>query len=121
MNLADAFAQLDQEPEPLGTQVPRGLSTEAPKSLGTQAPKSLSARVPKSVGAQVPKNPGTQAPRLLGTQGTGKSSHPDFEAFKVYLRTATKRAAARKYEDETDGEGDFSELVEKLLAEYLST
>lgn len=104
MNLSDAFAQLDQEPEPLSAQVP--------KHPGTQAPKR--------VGAQVPKNLGAQAPKPLGAQGTGKCSHPDFKAFKVYLRKATKTAAERKYEDETDGEGDFSELVEKLLAEYLS-
>lgn len=112
MNLDDAFKQLDQEPEHPGTQAPKRLSAQAPKGSGAQVPKRLSAQAPKSVGTQVPKN--------LSTQGTGKSSHPDFEAFKVYLRTATKRAAARKYEDETDGNGDFSELCEKLLAEYLS-
>lgn len=46
-----------------------------------------------------------------------KSSHPEFEAVKVYLRKDTRRRAWRKWEDQ-DG-GDFSDLVEKLLKEYL--
>jgi len=48
----------------------------------------------------------------------GKSTHPDFAAAKVYIRKATHKAAARKWED-THG-GDFSELVETLLKKYVS-
>jgi hypothetical protein len=50
-------------------------------------------------------------------QGTAKSTHPAFEPVKVYLRTATHKAARRKCEDE--GGGDFSDLVERLLQKYL--
>jgi hypothetical protein len=88
--------------------------SRAAESPHAQAPKRSGAQVPKPLSTGAPKRPSTQA---LPLQGTGKSSHPDFEAFKVYLRTATKRAAARKFEDETGG--DFSDLCEKLLAEYL--
>jgi hypothetical protein len=58
-------------------------------------------------------------PAVAGKGATAKSSNPDFEPVKVYLRRQTRKAAQRKWEDATGG--DFSELVEDLLAKYLST
>jgi len=49
----------------------------------------------------------------------GKSSNPDYEPVKLYVRKKTRKDATRKWED-ADG-GDFSELVEHLLKKYLST
>jgi hypothetical protein len=48
-----------------------------------------------------------------------KSSDPEFRQVNVYLRKATVKAAARKWEDAEAG--DFSDLVEKLLADYLAS
>jgi hypothetical protein len=71
--------------------------------------------------AQALRHLSAQAPKLLrrerSAQGTAKSRHPEFEPVKVYLRQATHRAARRKFED--SGEGDFSDLVERLLQKYL--
>ncbi len=50
---------------------------------------------------------------------TGKSSNPDYEAVKLYVRKQTRRAAERKWEDETSR--DFSELVQELLTKYLGS
>lgn len=118
MSLASALRGWGDEPEPSGTQVPKHPGTQAPKPLGSQAPGRLGAQVPKSLSTQAPKSVGTQVPKPLSTQGTGKCSHPDYKAFKVYLRTATKIAALRKFQDET-GSDDFSELCEQLLAEWM--
>jgi hypothetical protein len=49
--------------------------------------------------------------------GRGKSSNPEFERLTVYVRKRTKKLAARKWEDENDG--DMSDLVEDLLTKYL--
>jgi hypothetical protein len=50
---------------------------------------------------------------------TGKSSHPEFEPVKIYLRKQTRKAAWRRWEDENGG--DFSDLVQKLLEQYLGS
>ena len=71
----------------------------------------------KNSGTQAPKRPGSKVP--LPLQGTAKSKHPEFEPVKVYLRKATHKAARRRYEDANDG--DFSDLVEKLLQKYLGS
>ena len=55
----------------------------------------------------------------LPLQGTAKSTHPEFAAVKIYLRKETRKLAERKNEDA--GGGDFSDLVEELLAQYLRT
>jgi hypothetical protein len=77
------------------------------EAKGTQVPKR-----PKLVSNQVPTPKAS-----LALQGTAKSTHPDFAAVKVFVRKRTHKAAARKWEDEQGG--DFSDLVEKLLSEYL--
>lgn len=73
----------------------------------SQAPKPLGTQVPKIVRAAAP----------IALAGTAKSRHPEFEAAKVYLRKATRKQAQRRWED-TNG-GDFSDLVQHLLEEYL--
>jgi hypothetical protein len=101
--------------------------------LGAQEPKGLGAQVPNGSGAQVRKKQNTGVLRLaalaqddkrksngalpLPLQGTAKSRHPEFEAVKVYLRRNTHKLARRKCED--NGDGDFSDLVESLLQQYL--
>jgi hypothetical protein len=77
--------------------------------------------------AQEPEPPGSQAPKSAGTHGlklaplplhgTAKSRHPEYTPVKVFLRSATHKAAGRKWED-AEG-GDFSDLVEQLLQKYL--
>lgn len=103
MNLKDAFAGIReaQEPERPGTQEPKRPRTQAPRRLGAQAPRHLS----------------TQAPAALPLQGTAKSKHPDFEAVKIYIRSRTRKEATRKWEDAAGG--DFSDLVEMLLQQYV--
>jgi len=50
---------------------------------------------------------------------TAKYTDPDFMQLKVYVRRKTKTAAARKWED--SGGRELSELIETLLAKYLSS
>jgi hypothetical protein len=105
MNLKDAFAGIrDSRDE---AQQPE--EAQAPKRPGTQAPRSL--------GAQAPRHLGTQAPKRLPLQGTAKSKHPEFEPVKIYIRSQTRKDATRKWEDAKGG--DFSDLVEMLLQQYL--
>ncbi len=92
MNLKDAFAGIRD-------------SREEAQQPSAQAPKRPSAQVPKSAKAPLP----------LGK--TGKSSHPEFEPVKIYLRKQTRKAAWRKWEDANGG--DFSDLVQHLLEKYL--
>jgi hypothetical protein len=76
---------------------------------------------PELSGTQEPGSRGTQGPKLvplpLGT--TAKSRHPEYTPVKVFLRRETHKRAGRKWED-AEG-GDFSDLVERLLEEYLGT
>ncbi len=48
---------------------------------------------------------------------TAKSKDPDYEPVKVYVRTETRRKAARRWEDQ--GGRDLSDLVENLLRKYV--
>lgn len=52
-----------------------------------------------------------------GRPATGKRSDPAFEKVGVYLDAATRKKAERKWEDE--GKGDLSDLIGKLLTDYL--
>lgn len=54
----------------------------------------------------------------LALQGVAKSRHPEFEQVTIYIRKSTHKAARRKAEDERVG--DFSDLAEKLFAEYVA-
>ncbi len=92
-DLAKAFAGLKQ------AQEPERLSTQGPKRAGAQAPKSGPRMAP------------------LPLQETAKSRHPEYTPVKVFLRRDTHKAAGRKWEDAECG--DFSDLVQKLLQEYL--
>lgn len=92
MSLEDAFTSM----------------TAATKRSDVQEPKRLSVQTPKRLSVEA-------AP--LPLQGTAKSKHPEFQKVTIYVRKQTRKAAERKWEDESDG-GDFSDLVEKLLGEY---
>lgn len=107
MNLKDAFAGIAEAKNPTSQSREMGQpGAREPRRSGTQAPKSLSAEAPKSRGASV-----------LPLQGTAKSRHPEFEAVKIYIRSRTRKAAWRKWEDANGG--DFSDLVQRLLEDYL--
>jgi hypothetical protein len=128
MSLADAFNGMP--PKRSGAQVPEkkgqhakppNLSAEARKRIAEAMKRRWKERAQqarKNSGAQVPKRPSVESPRLP-LEGTAKSRHPEFEAVKVYLRQRTHKAARRKFEDA--GEGDFSDLVERLLQKYLGS
>jgi hypothetical protein len=77
------------------------------------------AREPERPGTQGLKRAGTQGPKLvpLPLENTAKSRHPEYTPVKVFVRRETHKAAGRKWEDAE--EGDFSDLVEKLLQGYL--
>jgi hypothetical protein len=79
---------------------------------------SLKAKAAKRSDAQTPKRPAIQAAErpALALQGTAKSKHPEFEKSTIYVRSATRKAAFRKWEDRQGG--DFSDLVQKLLEDY---
>lgn len=125
MNLRDAFAGMQEAREESGAQAPKHLSAQVPKDSGAQEPKTPGAQAPKSLSTQEPRSPGTQVPKRLSAQApkhlplqkTGKSSHPDFEAVKVYVRRETRKEAWRKWEDAQGG--DFSDLMQHLLEQYV--
>ena len=52
---------------------------------------------------------------------TGKRSDPDYQPTTVLLRKQTKKTAARLLEDleGIEAAGDFSELIEQLLVEWI--
>jgi hypothetical protein len=60
-------------------------------------------------------------PARPAAKKTGKSSNPNYEPVKVYLLGETHKLARRRWEDEARGDRDFSDLVQKLLEEYLSS
>lgn len=49
----------------------------------------------------------------------GKRSNPEYEPTTVFLRKKTKRAASRRLEDIEAGL-DLSDLIEKLLGDWIS-
>ena len=51
---------------------------------------------------------------------TGKRSNPDYEPTTILLRKQTKKTAHRKLEDTEAGQ-DLSDLVEKLLSEWVKS
>ncbi len=57
-------------------------------------------------------------PRKSGR--VGKSSDPNFHHYGVYLRKATHKQAKRRLEDLESGM-DLSELLQKLLEEWLTS
>jgi hypothetical protein len=68
----------------------------------SQPPIASSRRVP------TPKKP---------LRTTGKSSNPEYEPVKVYVRSEMRKKAVRKWEDE--GGRDLSDLIEVLFSKYL--
>jgi hypothetical protein len=62
------------------------------------------------------------APPVVRGRGrpSGKRSNPEFEPTNVLLRKRTKKMAGRVLEDSETGQ-DLSELIEELLAKWIST
>ena len=58
-------------------------------------------------------------PKASHNATVGKYRNEEYERLTVYIRKDTKKAAARKWEDE--GNRDVSDLVQHLLSTYLST
>lgn len=78
------------------------------------------AEKPKAVETVRPAGqPDIRTVEQAAIRPAGKRSDPEFEAVMVYLRKRTHKLARRKCEDE--GNGDFSELMERLAAEYLDS
>ena len=68
--------------------------------------------------AQTPvERPAAPAPKRGRGRPLGKRSDPEFKPTTLFLRTQTKRVAARLLEDRGEGQ-DLSELVEELLAKW---
>jgi hypothetical protein len=112
MSLKDAFAGIRE------AQAPELPSAQAPKHLSAEAHnRSLSAQAFRLPSSQAPERPGAQAPKPLPLMKTGKSSHPEYEPVKIYIRKRTRKDAWRKWEDAQGG--DFSDLVQMLLERYL--
>lgn len=93
MSLKDAFDGIKEAQQP---------SSQARPRLGAEAAARRSSSRP--------------APPL-SLQNTAKSKHPEFEPVKIYVRKRTRRDAWRKWEDANGG--DFSDLVQMLLEDYL--
>jgi hypothetical protein len=69
-----------------------------------------------------PLQPPAAASRRIATpkkpfRTTGKSSNPEYEPVKVYVRSEMRKRAVRKWEDE--GGRDLSDLIEVLFSKYL--
>jgi hypothetical protein len=105
--LANHFAVLKAGAEP---EAPKSLST--PVRVRDLGQGEGEGKTPKRA-ARVPA-----VTRTAASPATGKSSHPEYEPVKIYVRKQTRKAAWRKWED-AEG-GDFSDLVQHLLTEYLS-
>ncbi len=63
--------------------------------------------------------PALEAEKKGRGRPVGKRSNPDYEATTVLLRKQTKRKASRLLED-IDSKHDLSELIETLLAEWIT-
>jgi hypothetical protein len=122
VDLVSAFRGLKEERdgdsgagvEPAGTR-PRRSRVEADhgQDLAVAVGRKL-LRAGPGVGVPASRRPG-----LVSGAARAKSCDPAFEQMKVYVRSATKRRAWRKWEDQ--GGGDLSDLVEQLLQKYLGT
>jgi uncharacterized protein YggE len=89
-------------------------SSLVPKQQNTE----ISQRNPEVATAE--KSRSRTVHKSVPVSGTGaKYTDPDFMQLKVYVRRKTKTAAARKWED--NGGRELSELVETLLAQFVSS
>lgn len=121
MSLRDAFAGIKaarQPPDPAQTdradvtgRAPEPIPKAAPQAARTSQPKS---RTPPRT--EMRTEPPAAGARGVG-KGVGKYRDPEYERLTVYVRKATRKAAARKWEDA--GQRDLSSLVQALLVRYL--
>lgn len=74
----------------------------------------------KAVPDSEPQNLSQESPPIKKGRPKGKRSNPDFEQVTAYIRSQTYRQTkiALLQQDELS---DFSELIEELLTEWLST
>lgn len=72
--------------------------------------------------APVEQPPAPPVPQPAAKRGrpVGKRSNPDYEPTTILLRKQTKKLAHRKLEDRESGD-DLSDLIEKLLSEWIKT
>lgn len=88
------------------------LPGEPKAGKGKPATATKKAARPK---AEAPAAPAGKA----WTRGAGKSSNPAYGRFTVYVPTALRIQAERKWQDITGK--DASDLIEHLLTEYVGT
>ena len=100
MSLRDAIAGVKHGQEAAESTAVAGLSAPVRKPR-----RELAAAKPR--------------PEKKTATGIAKSTNPEYVQLKVYVPGATRRKAVRKWEDE--GGRDMSDLIEKLLIEYLRT
>ena len=98
-----------------------GTSIEGYQEPEQTEPEEAIAAAPATVATRQPAakaKPVRQAhPLRKPSPGEGRSSNPTYSALKVFVPTADKIAASRKWIDQ--GGGDMSELVEKLVRDYV--
>lgn len=105
MGVADALGPL------IDAETPKRASVETPRRLDAPTPKRRDAQTPKLLAVETPRRP------ELALQGAAKSTHPDYAKKTLYVRKSTMREAMYRYEG--DGGAEASELVERLLLEYV--
>jgi hypothetical protein len=83
------------------------------------------AEQPQQTASQEPieTRPRTASRRMsapkMPQRTTGKSSNPEYEPVKVYVRSEMRKKAVRKWEDECGR--DLSDLIEVLFSKYLNS
>ena len=89
---------------------------------GLTAPAAPSASQPAPEAKAVvskPKKPAKPQATEKATSTRGKSSNPNYEPVKVLVKTEYRTKASRKWTDEQGRGYDFSDLIEKLLIDYI--
>jgi hypothetical protein len=67
--------------------------------------------------ARQPERAGAHGPKLVPVPSqTAKSTDPEYVAVKIFIRRKTHKVSRRKWEDA--GNGDFSDLAEKLFSDF---
>ena len=110
-----AFANMD-EPEQIDIEDVAGTPTQPKPTLSELAIQAEARRVAMKGSAKDDRTI-RQSDDRTTRRPQGKRSHPDFEKVGLYLHSGRRKQAERKWEDE--GNGDFSDLVDKLLTSYL--
>lgn len=94
----------------------KGTPEEPEKEIEVLPEEPVEPPVPK---AKVDRQLPPEQPKKMG-RPRGKRSDPEYEQVTAYIRRATHTAVKISLLQENEGR-EFSELVEDLLGEYLST